>query len=158
MFCANCGKEIEEEAVACPFCGNAVAKNRNRAKSFSDYPVENSGIEGTEEESKKSQIRRTPILLFLARMFSLLSWVGACLALGVFFWGYSQATIEITSIIIPSAFLYASLVAGCFGLIFGIKGFVFVLLSKTSEVFDYVCTMAIVFSIVVATIPVFFLV
>lgn len=34
MFCSECGKEISEKAVVCPFCGCATAKfNANEKKN-----------------------------------------------------------------------------------------------------------------------------
>lgn len=41
-FCTNCGKEIPEDANACPFCGAMV--NPNMAVPFQGAPVQNVAV------------------------------------------------------------------------------------------------------------------
>ncbi len=65
MFCEKCGKEINDEAVVCPFCGCATSKFNSKVQK--DQPIvvnNNNNASAAASASASGKIRRHYSILF----------------------------------------------------------------------------------------------
>lgn len=44
MYCTNCGEQIDDKAIACPYCGTKTHNARNAQNSNSYHPMSRSKI------------------------------------------------------------------------------------------------------------------
>lgn len=65
MFCFNCGKEIEDGSVFCPFCGTKLVQDEQKAtkqKTTVEKPKKKEEPKVAKEEPKQKEIKEEPIV------------------------------------------------------------------------------------------------
>lgn len=71
MYCLKCGKEIEDSAMACPYCGCATEN--------SPAPVMNNVFSSSNDEAVKSAENMANIGMIVGIVGAILAWVFALL-------------------------------------------------------------------------------
>lgn len=61
MFCPECGKQIEEDALFCPECGTALPNNQQPRSIEDESPVQNCEIATTREVDAETATSETEV-------------------------------------------------------------------------------------------------
>lgn len=61
MFCPECGKQIEEDALFCPECGTALPNNQQPRSIEDESPVQNCEIATTREVDAETTTSETEV-------------------------------------------------------------------------------------------------
>jgi hypothetical protein len=78
MYCSKCGKEVNDEAAFCSYCGNRLKPNVEKHNSFHNI-MENSGIKRIDlQKYKKYAIFGAFVMIIIVYFFSFRCKAGFC--------------------------------------------------------------------------------